>query len=907
MVAGHLFRVSMSYPLSDLSLLSFTEPVPLVDINDTEILTWFERDRAHVELRNSLTDETIIDWWDDAVNEAIEDGYLDPRDWHGTAYDYALRFNLVRDASLKYSFEEPVEFHVGDRVRILSKSVGRPLSSDYINGGDEGVIQNILGDDDFLVFTIDGDIGSFLKEDLELVKKVESLLKFSDIGPLFDSTPSEEMTPEERHNLNPIPDEKLKRTNPKRYDKRHDIYDGPNESGHDSDIGNRYDNTIGLASSLKEIDWEITNTVKSAKMNLGLAEIKIGTLLHRYALKKDLQKFSYDDDRPGFGDDWKEEDYYYGEEGDLRFPRYQEGDEERQDYYYDRAGEAEEYYWTKEESPKDFSTQIYRVVFEYLMGSIETIPPDIMQAELYDEVINWLSAEVGLGVEALKAAEHASITAIEDFYEQLHSPRYWWRDPPKREYVTDPTIMVESVSKWLLESWSGDTFSVKTIMTILDRYNYHLIIDYDKRVLEAVVEGLPDTYPDMFRRSGTAITIGVPDTEPQAPIDIDVDSLKDISLAPIESFKQYGEVKDTPDGMYIHIDRGSDILAVAHLDTVQDMAHFDVSETDEGRAILNAQLDDRLGAYIILDLLPKLGVNADILLTEGEESGRTTAYYFQTTKQYNWIFSFDRMGMDTVLYHYDDPGFRELLKKYKFTIGHGSFSDISALGNLGVKAMNFGVGYYENHSDKANAIESHIKHNVRLFKNFYDEMKDTRLPHEGNDPHQYDRKRRLNPPPDTTPKKSSLEEAQIHFEKASKDDALLLTGLSERAFSNDEEPVGYDSVEWTLRNIDQNVFYKILYGEKIVGGFVLSERGDDEYFLIRLYVDPDFQGQGIGCKAMEFIEKMFPDVAKISLNTPSKNEGNRRFYHGLGYKETGESSFGSIMLTTFEKLFDRNI
>jgi len=56
---------------------------------NTELLIWFERDRAHVELRNKLDDSTIVEWWDGDVLEAIEDGSLDPRQFHSTAYDYA--------------------------------------------------------------------------------------------------------------------------------------------------------------------------------------------------------------------------------------------------------------------------------------------------------------------------------------------------------------------------------------------------------------------------------------------------------------------------------------------------------------------------------------------------------------------------------------------------------------------------------------------------------------------------------------------------------------------------------------------------------------------------------------------------------------------------------------------------
>jgi hypothetical protein len=60
-----------------------------LSIDETELLTWFERDRAHVELRNKLDDSTIVERWDEDVAEAIEDGSLNPRDYHSTAYAYA--------------------------------------------------------------------------------------------------------------------------------------------------------------------------------------------------------------------------------------------------------------------------------------------------------------------------------------------------------------------------------------------------------------------------------------------------------------------------------------------------------------------------------------------------------------------------------------------------------------------------------------------------------------------------------------------------------------------------------------------------------------------------------------------------------------------------------------------------
>ena len=66
-----------------------------MQMTNTELHTWFERDRAHVELRNADTDKTIIEWWDDAVAEAVEDGFLDPRDWEGSAKEYAASIGLL--------------------------------------------------------------------------------------------------------------------------------------------------------------------------------------------------------------------------------------------------------------------------------------------------------------------------------------------------------------------------------------------------------------------------------------------------------------------------------------------------------------------------------------------------------------------------------------------------------------------------------------------------------------------------------------------------------------------------------------------------------------------------------------------------------------------------------------------
>ncbi len=59
--------------------------------------TWFERDRAHVRLFDEETDDTVIEWWDEDVAQAVEDGFLDPKDYEGSAIEYAESLGLIEE------------------------------------------------------------------------------------------------------------------------------------------------------------------------------------------------------------------------------------------------------------------------------------------------------------------------------------------------------------------------------------------------------------------------------------------------------------------------------------------------------------------------------------------------------------------------------------------------------------------------------------------------------------------------------------------------------------------------------------------------------------------------------------------------------------------------------------------
>ena len=128
--------------------------------------------------------------------------------------------------------------------------------------------------------------------------------------------------------------------------------------------------------------------------------------------------------------------------------------------------------------------------------------------------------------------------------------------------------------------------------------------------------------------------------------------------------------------------------------------------------------------------------------------------------------------------------------------------------------------------------------------------------------------------------------------KAGTPDALTLTGISKRAFDSDilvgaestGGPPGYMSVPFHTKMARQGHLYKLTDEGLIVGGAILFLK-EDELNVGRIFVAPEHFKKGYGIFIMQEIEKMFPEVKEITLDTPIWNVGTNSFYTKLGYKE----------------------
>ncbi|WP_374056810.1 GNAT family N-acetyltransferase [Rossellomorea sp. FM04394] len=144
----------------------------------------------------------------------------------------------------------------------------------------------------------------------------------------------------------------------------------------------------------------------------------------------------------------------------------------------------------------------------------------------------------------------------------------------------------------------------------------------------------------------------------------------------------------------------------------------------------------------------------------------------------------------------------------------------------------------------------------------------------------------------------------ITIEKARIQDAEILTDIKRKVFDAEKErwlsfsendvdyniqPPGYDSVEMGKYMIHELNYFKILYHEELVGGVIVTLEGKRHARIDRIFVDPDYQGKGIGSAALKFIEEMFSQVKSWELETSSRQLNNHAFYEKMGYKKVFES------------------
>lgn len=116
----------------------------------------------------------------------------------------------------------------------------------------------------------------------------------------------------------------------------------------------------------------------------------------------------------------------------------------------------------------------------------------------------------------------------------------------------------------------------------------------------------------------------------------------------------------------------------------------------------------------------------------------------------------------------------------------------------------------------------------------------------------------------------------------------------------------YPSKEAFEKDIERKELYVLNIDNELVGMIVISTFMDEEYlpikwltpnqnnnYIHRLAVHPDFQGKGYAQQLMDFAENYTREkgFASVRLDTFSQNKRNQKFYETRGYQKLGDIFF----------------
>ncbi|MBN8191253.1 GNAT family N-acetyltransferase [Bacillus sp. NTK074B] len=144
----------------------------------------------------------------------------------------------------------------------------------------------------------------------------------------------------------------------------------------------------------------------------------------------------------------------------------------------------------------------------------------------------------------------------------------------------------------------------------------------------------------------------------------------------------------------------------------------------------------------------------------------------------------------------------------------------------------------------------------------------------------------------------------VKIEQAYIGDASVLTAVQKKVFDAEREkwsqnqagivdyniqPPGYDSIEMNTYMIRELDYYKVFYNGTIVGGLIVTVVGKRHGRIDRIFIDPYYQGRGIGSQVMKIMEGNFPHVVSWELETSGLQLSNHTFYENLGFTKIFET------------------
>ena len=145
----------------------------------------------------------------------------------------------------------------------------------------------------------------------------------------------------------------------------------------------------------------------------------------------------------------------------------------------------------------------------------------------------------------------------------------------------------------------------------------------------------------------------------------------------------------------------------------------------------------------------------------------------------------------------------------------------------------------------------------------------------------------------------------IEYRKAVSEDAEMLVNIYNAAFYSDYMRYGAcpgygRTTEMMKESIREYPKYIILCDNKPVGCVSCKMQEMRVYEITCLCIIPEYQGKGLGTKAVQFVKELYDDWEKLTLVTPLDKKENVKFYtEKCGFRIVSLEADGNVELARF--------
>ena len=145
----------------------------------------------------------------------------------------------------------------------------------------------------------------------------------------------------------------------------------------------------------------------------------------------------------------------------------------------------------------------------------------------------------------------------------------------------------------------------------------------------------------------------------------------------------------------------------------------------------------------------------------------------------------------------------------------------------------------------------------------------------------------------------------IEYRRAAIEDAEMLINIYNASFYSDYMRygacLGYGrTTEMMKKSIREYPKYIILCDNKPVGCVSCKMQEMRVYEITCLCIIPEYQGKGLGTKAVQFVKELYDDWEKLTLVTPLDKKKNVKFYtEKCGFRIVSIEKDGNVELARF--------